>query len=478
MENQTTNTTGKKIKQTFKSIFTNKTVLVSLLITFFFVVFYHLGTMLTLPLVKLPGTYTSPGSFVDMLNLLSAGGLEHMSIFAIGLGPYITSQIIIQLLSSDLIKPLAKMAKAGERGKKKLEIITRILTLPFCFVQAYATLALILSTRSGGGSTGISIITFSGETVTEISQVPGAELFCLMLLLTAGTYIAIFVGDMITKRGVGNGVTTLILVGIVSQIFGSFRNIFSFISEKLSGTNEVTIVLSCILYVIFFVVLLLVVIFINGATRKIPIQQTGQGLIDDKKELPYLPIKLNSAGVIPVIFASSVITIPGTIAQFLPNGEAKWFIEDWLTLNSGVGVAIYFVLIILFSFFYSYIQINPEQIAENFQKGGKFIPGVRVGEDTEKHISKVLYRINWIGAPFLAIVASIPYILTLATGIPSGMSLSGTGIIIMVTASIELWAAIKSATTTSGYVATRRNIEHSRYQEQESEKDKKVTQLW
>jgi len=463
---------GKRAKNLFKPIFTNKTVVVSLLITLLFVLFYHLGSMLTLPGVKLPDQYKSPGSFFDMLNLLSAGGLERMSIFAIGLGPYITSQIIIQLLSSDLIKPLSKMAKAGERGKKKLEIITRIVTLPFCFVQSYATIALMLSSRGGSG-TGITIFGKSA-----IGDIPGGMLFGLMLLLTAGTYIAIFIGDMITKRGVGNGVTTLILVGIISQLFGGFNNVFNTIAFKLGSTNQVTIVLSCILYTLMFILLLIVIIFINGATRKIPIQQTGQGLIDaSKEELPYLPIKLNASGVIPVIFASSVITSPGTIAQFLPAGEAKWFIEDWLTLNSGVGVALYFILIILFSFFYSYIQINPQQIAENFQKAGKFIPGVRIGEDTEKHISKVLFRINWIGAPFLAIIASIPYIISLATGIPSGMSLSGTGIIILVTGSLELWAAIKSAATTSGYVATRRNIEKTHYESEDSG-DKKVTQLW
>ena len=478
MENKTRNTSlGKKIKLTAKSIFTNKTVLVSLLITLGFILLYHLGSMLTLPGVTLPSTYRTTGSFVEMLNLLSAGGLEHMSIFAIGLGPYITAQIIIQLLSSDLIKPLAKMAKAGERGKKKLEIVTRLITLPFCFVQAYATLALILSRNSSGEGTGISI--FGQTTIDGLfgSETGGAV--GLLFLLTAGTYVAIFIGDMITKRGVGNGVTTLILVGVVGQLISSFNNVFNVIGIKLEATNQVTIILSCILYVIFFIAVVLLVVYINGSTRKIPIQQTGQGLIQDNKELPYLPIKLNAAGVIPVIFASSVITIPGTIAQFIPdtNWEAKDFITKWLTLDSGVGVAIYFVLIILFSFFYSYIQINPQQIAENFQKGGKFIPGIRMGEDTEKHITKVLFRINWIGAPFLAIVASIPYILSLVTGIPSGMSLSGTGIIIMVTASIELWAAIKSASTTSGYVVTRRNIEHSYYSSKE-EKEEKVTQLW
>lgn len=478
MENKTRNTSlGKKIKSTAKSIFTNKTVLVSLLITLGFILLYHLGSMLTLPGVVLPASYHTEGSFVEMLNLLSAGGLEHMSIFAIGLGPYITAQIIIQLLSSDLIKPLAKMAKAGERGKKKLEIITRLVTLPFCFVQAYATLALILSRNSSGAGTGISIF---GQTSIEglfASETGGAV--GLLFLLTAGTYVAIFMGDMITKRGVGNGVTTLILVGIVGQLISSFNNVFNVIDMRLAATNQVTIILSCILYTLFFVAIVLLVVFINGSTRKIPIQQTGQGLIQDNKELPYLPIKLNAAGVIPVIFASSVITIPGTIAQFIPDTswEAKEFITKWLTLDSGVGVAIYFVLIILFSFFYSYIQINPQQIAENFQKGGKFIPGIRMGDDTEKHITKVLFRINWIGAPFLAVVASIPYILSLVTGIPSGMSLSGTGIIIMVTASIELWAAIKSASTTSGYVVTRRNIEHSYYSSTE-EKEEKVTQLW
>lgn len=334
MTNNTNNTFGDKFKNTFKPIFTNKTVLVSVLITLAFIVLYHLGSMLTLPGVKLPSSYHTEGSFIEMLNLLSAGGLEHMSLFAIGLGPYITAQIIVQLLSSDLVKPLAKMAKAGERGKKKLEIITRLITVPFCFVQAYATLALILSRNGAGEGTGISIFGESNIGGLFANQTGGAV--GLLFLLTSGTFVAIFMGDMITKRGVGNGVTTLILVGVVGQLFSSFNNVFNVISLRLAATNSVTIVLSCILYTLFFIAIILLVVFINGATRKIPIQQTGQGLIQDNTELPYLPIKLNAAGVIPVIFASSVITIPGTIAQFIPdtNFEAKEFITHWLTLDS------------------------------------------------------------------------------------------------------------------------------------------------
>lgn len=304
-------------KKTFKPIFTSKSVLISILITFLFILFFHIGSRLTLPGIELPNNYQSSGSFEDMLNLLSAGGFEHMSIFAIGLGPYITSQIIVQLLSSDLIPPLAKMAKAGERGRKKLEIVTRFLTLPFCFVQSYAIIALLLATRDGS-STGIKIFG-----ATYLGGLAPDKIFCLMLLLTSGTYIAIFIGDMITKRGVGNGSSTLILVGIIGQIFSSFNNVYHKIGEKLQATNQVTITLSCILYTLFFIVLLIVIIFINGATRKIPIQQTGQGLIQTKNELPFLPIKLNPSGVIPVIFASSVVTIPGTIAQFLQDGPTK-----------------------------------------------------------------------------------------------------------------------------------------------------------
>lgn len=458
-------------KKTFKPIFTSKSVLVSILITFLFVLFFHIGSRLTLPGIELPNNYQSSGSFEDMLNLLSAGGFEHMSIFAIGLGPYITSQIIVQLLSSDLIPPLAKMAKAGERGRKKLEIVTRFLTLPFCFVQSYAIIALLLATRDGS-STGIKIFG-----ATYLGGLAPDKIFCLMLLLTSGTYIAIFIGDMITKRGVGNGSSTLILVGIIGQIFSSFNNVYHKIGEKLQATNQVTITLSCILYTLFFIILLIVIIFINGATRKIPIQQTGQGLIQAKDELPFLPIKLNPSGVIPVIFASSVVTIPGTIAQFLQDGPAKWFIQDWLNLDSWVGIVAYFLLIIMFSFFYSYIEINPPQIAENFKKSGKFIPGVRMGKDTELHITKVLSRINWLGAPALATIASVPYIVSIASGIPSGMSLSGTGIIIIVTASLELWSAIKSAATTSGYITTKKHIE-STHTTVDTTSWQKLEQLW
>jgi preprotein translocase subunit SecY len=309
---------------TLKGIFTNKIVLVSLSITFFLIIFFHFASTITLPGIEVPTNYKEAStSFVGMLNLLAGGGLTRMSLFAVGVGPYITAQIISQLLSSDLIKPLSKLAKAGERGRKKIEILTRIITLPFAVAQSYAVIALILNNNSNASADQMIKI-FGHDSLSDMSAI---ETFSLIGIFSAGTYISIFIGDMITKRGVGNGVTLLILVGIVSSLFSDIQVSFLTIANKIGGfdnsVNILSIVLSCFLYILFFIIVLFIIIFVNDSVRKIPIQQTGQGLITDIDSLPYLPIKVNAAGVIPVIFASSIMTIPGTIAQFLSNGEAK-----------------------------------------------------------------------------------------------------------------------------------------------------------
>ncbi|MDE6476882.1 MAG: hypothetical protein K2L48_01625 [Mycoplasmoidaceae bacterium] len=274
-----------------------------------------------MPGIKLPDGYHQSDSFANMMNLLAGGGLSKMSMFAVGVGPYITAQIIVQLLSSDLIPPLSRMAKQGERGRRKLEIITRFLTLPFALAQAYAVIAMILRSGSSGESSSITIYGHSA-----ISELSAGEIISLLLTLTGGTYVCIFLGDIITKRGVGNGVTLLILSGIVGSIVPDFTYAFQSISGKINpsiSTYHLTVALTFLLYVAFFVLILVFAIFINGATRKIPVQQVGQGFSSKIDDLAFLPIKLNPAGVIPVIFASSIMTIPGTIAQFLPEDNAK-----------------------------------------------------------------------------------------------------------------------------------------------------------
>lgn len=436
-----------------RNIFTSKTVLVSLFVTLGIMIFYNFISKIHMPFISLSDDATSGNSLFQMLNLLGGGGLTNMSMFAIGISPYITAQIIIQLLSSDVVPVLARWAKGGEKGKKKIEILSRVLTLPFAILQAYSIIALF-STQSG-------LISFSGP--NGETSISGFYIFFYIVLMVAGTYISIFLSDIISKRGVGNGVTTIILVGIVSSLIPNFITVFTNITGAISG--QLYQVMSFIVYVIFYCGILWTITFVHCSSRRIPIQQTGQSLLKLGDELPYLPFKLNTGGVIPVIFASSLMTLPLTIGEIISNvdannGFAKFALSTF-KFDSWPGICIYVVLIILFTFFYSYVQLNPERISKDFMKSGRFIIGVKIGKTTEKYISKVLYRINWIGGPFLAVVAALPYIASAATNgvIPSNSALGGTGIIILVSGTLDMWQAIVSNSTASSYTIKRRKIE-------------------
>ncbi|WP_081794319.1 preprotein translocase subunit SecY [Mycoplasmoides pirum] len=444
----TTSIKKKSFGQKALTLLRNKNFMTSVLVTLFLVLLFRVISTIPLPGIKINQSSSSSSStndFFSLFNLLGGGGLSQLSLFAIGVSPYITSQIIMQLLSTDLIPPLSRLAKSGEIGRRRIEVITRIITLPFAIVQAFA----IIELSSNGGA-------FSLE------QPDVAHKAFYIVTMTAGTYISIFIGDIISKRGVGNGVTLLILSGILSQLPAGFVTVFNVITGLVITTNPVlTSIITFSVYVLGFIVLLLATTFINISIRKIPIQQTGQGMTEDLNALPYLPIKINSAGVIPVIFASSIMSIPITIAQFTPQGEARWFVEDYLSLSTPVGITLYGILIILFTFFYSYIQINPEQLSKNFEKSHRFIPGIRPGYETEKHIARVLMRTNFIGAPFLAIIAVIPYVISATMGIPNTLSLGGTGIVIMVAASLELYNSLKSSATTTNYQQMRQQLTES-----------------
>ncbi|MDE6473185.1 MAG: preprotein translocase subunit SecY [Ureaplasma sp.] len=447
--------------QEFKSIFTNKKVLTAIFVTLAILILFRIGSILPMPYIRLSdqllnNTSSNNSTFFDMMNLLGGGGLSRISIFAIGISPYITAQIIMQLLSTELIPPLARMVKSGERGRKKIEIITRIVTLPIAAIQAYAILTMVTSNTAQDGS---QLVTFASSMTFE--QFSPTFYFFFIALMLSGTYISIFLGDLITKRGVGNGMTLIILAGILSSFFNSFGIVFAAFKD-ISTTNPVIVqVIAFMVYVVFYILLLLAVVFINGSVRKIPIQQIGQTLSKNPEELSYLPIKINAVGVIPVIFASSIMTIPSTISQFLDQTSSSAIvINNYFSLNSYTGILLYFLLIILFTFFYSYVQLNPQKISDDFKKSGRFIPGIKVGNDTEKHIGKIIFRVNWIGAPFLGIIATLPYLISCIWPIiPSNAALGGTGIVIIVSATVEVWQSIKSTATTTNYQYKRKEIE-------------------
>lgn len=464
------------------NIFKNKKVWIAIGVTIGLLLFFRLGAVIPMPFINInEDATTNTTSFFELMNLLGGGGLTQVSIFAIGVSPYITAQIIVQLLSSDLIPPLARMAKSGERGRKKLEVVTRLLTLPFAAVQAYAVLAMLTNKSQ-------SYIGISADAPIQLQDFSPLFYFFYITMMIAGTYICIFIGDLITKRGVGNGMSLIILSGIVANLIWNFKSVWYSLQGIQTGqTTQLTIVISFIVFMTFYIGVLLAVTFINDSVRKIPIQQVGQALALNDEELSYMPLKINTSGVIPVIFASSIMMIPSIVAQFLPQGDGgRTWIENYLSLQSWTGIILYFALVILFTFFYSYVQINPDKVSTDFKKSGRFIPGVKTGKETEKYLSKVLFRINCIGGPFLALVACLPYLVTLTVKeathgvvtISSNSGLGGTGIVIMVSASLELWQAIKSAGTSSSYSTQRKEIETIIENSSNNDQNVAISQLW
>ena len=277
----------------FIMTFRNKKVIIAILTTLGILILFRIGSVVPMPFIKITKNEFSDNSFLQIMNLLGGGGLSQFSIFAIGISPYITAQIIVQLLSSDLIPPLARMTKSGEKGRKKLEVITRVLTLPFAIVQAYAIMSMMLN------QTGI--ITIS-ENLPLVRGSAGFYVFYIVVMI-AGTYISILLGDLISKRGVGNGMTLIIITGIIASLFNSFQTVFNSLQNISAQNTQLVTMIAFIVYIFFYLLVLVGVIFIDGSVRKIPIQQVGQSFSRDSKELSYLPIKINSASVIPVIFA-------------------------------------------------------------------------------------------------------------------------------------------------------------------------------
>ncbi len=443
------------------NIFKNKKVIIAIMVTFGILILFRIISIIPMPFIVISSENYDSNSFLQMMNLIGGGGLTRVSIFAIAVSPYITAQILVQLLSTDLIPPLARLTKTGERGRKKIEVITRVITFPLSAIQAYAILTMATNSDTG-------FISFSSS--SPLVQNSPLYYFFYISLMVAGTYIAIFLGDIITKRGVGNGITLIILAGIVSSLFSSFQTVYYNLLNISAQNAQLISIISFVAYLCFYIIVLLTVIFINNSVRKVPVQQVGQSIAKNPYELSYLPIKINPSGVIPVIFASSFMTIPTTIAQFLPStsGAAIW-INTYISFDSISGVIIYFILIILFSFFYSYIQLNPQKLSDDFKKSGRFIPGVKVGGETERYISRILFRINWIGGPFLALIATLPYVVSIIVSytsnfeiiIPSYAILGGTGIVIMVSATLDLWLSIKSTATTVNYSYQKKKIENT-----------------
>lgn len=420
-----------------KAIFTNKDIRNRILFTLFAFLVYRLGSAITVPDVNTADLVAGieDNSLFAMINLLGGGGLEQFSIFALGVTPYITASIIIQLLSMDVVPHLSELAKNGATGRKTLDKYTRYLAVVFAFVQSF------------------SLVYGFSQTYTTLIEggVTMAKIMYISTIFTAGSMFLVWIGDQISIKGIGNGISMVIMAGIVGRMPQQFTDAWA----TLIGA-ESTIENGAWLFAGYILVYLLIIIFvtlINTAERRIPIQYTSSSIqLSKRSESNYLPLKVNSASVIPVIFASSLMMAPLQIASFFPTNDIIRTMQDWLGLRTWYSLVIYVLLILFFTFFYTKMQINPEKISENLGKSGAYIPSVRPGTETKNYVNKVLSRITVLGSICLALIAVLPHIMPLVwTDMPTSMALGGTGMIIVVGVAIETVRQVQGLITQKSY---------------------------
>ena len=370
--------------------------------------------------------------------MLGGGGLEQPSIFAMGVGPYITASIIIQLLSMDVIPALTELAKGGATGKKQIDRYTRYLAVVLSFFQA-STL----------------VYSFSTQYKTLLVNGSGwASILYVATLLTAGSMFILWIGDRISMKGIGNGVSMIIAAGIISRLPYQFTTAWQTLVDPSNSSATFNGILTFGLYIVSYLLIIVFVVFMQTAERKIPIQYTSSTVTTRKKDMTYLPLKINSASVIPVIFASAIMVAPLQICKMVwPAASWVKTLETYMGMQTPVSLVIYVVLILLFTFFYTKLQVDPEKIAENLGKSGTYIPGIRPGTETKEYVNKVLCRITVLGAIGLAFIAVLPHALPLIPGInlPQSMGIGGTGIIIVVGVAMETVKQIEGRLTQKSY---------------------------
>lgn len=411
------------IKQIFKP--KNKDIQKKILFTFAALFVFKLGTTITVPGVKLN---TGSLDFLEIVNAMSGGAFEKASIFALGVMPYITASIVIQLLSMDIIPYLSELNKQGGVGKTKLNQITRIVGIVLAFVQGYM------------------------YSFAYIQNGQPIDYMLYSLVLTAGTALLLWVGDQITAKGIGNGISLIIMAGIITTLPNMFRSLWV---ELISNGTGFLGILTFVLFVIVFLAIIVGVIFEECAERRLPIQYANKSTSTMNKQ-NYIPFKLNSAGVMPVIFASALITIPQIVATFIKNENFSLFVTKYINYTTPVGLVIYILLIIGFAYLYTFMQIKPKDMSDNLNKNGGYIPGIRPGKETEKYVSKVLKRITIVGASFLAFLAAIPILFSNFSTLNTSITISGTGLLIVVGVALETYKQLESQLASRTYTRGRK----------------------
>ncbi len=414
----------------FRDFFANKEIRKKIFFTLAMMLVFRLGAGIPAPGINDSVIDLSSNSILGMMSLLGGGSIEQMSIFSLGVSPYITASIIIQLLSMDIIPPLAEMAKSGKKGKQQLDRITRYLGVVMALFQ------------------GFFIVKMFSDQYGIVDDPSVVKFIYIAIILTAGTMFLLWISDQISTKGIGNGVSMIIFAGIVAGFPSSFMTVYN----QLLGTDvSASGVVGFVAYILMFVAIIVLVTAMQLAERRIPVQySTSHTYNKTKGDLNHLPLKINSANVIPVIFASALIQGPQIITSWINQDAYKW-LADFFDFSKPYVLVIYAILIILFTFFYTNMTVDPSKLADNLNKQGTYIPGVRPGGETKAYISKVLNRITVLGAIILTFIAVLPYVMTLVFGLPYTAAVGGTGIIIVVGVAMETVKQLKGELTSKQY---------------------------
>ncbi len=411
-----------------------------LLFTLLIIIVFRIGSVIPVPFLdqnalaeamKLITDTQDSSNMLAYLNTLSGGAFSNATLFAMGITPYINSSIIIQLLCV-AIPPLERLTKEGEAGRRKIGTITRYVTVALGLIQGTAYFFYLKNTT-----------TESGKHITVYNE--GFSLWfsaiVIVLVFTAGTALMMWLGEQINKSGIGNGISILLFAGIIARLPATISDLINY--WNLGGEGYTQYYFLVPLWVILFLAIIWLITFMQDSERRIPIQYAkrvvGRKMYGGQSS--HLPIKVALGGVLPIIFASSILSIPGTINLFL-RLQGNWFF-DMFNSNSPVYITLYFLLIIMFAYFYTTIQYNPIEMANNLKANNGTVPGIRPGAPTAEYIKNILSRITLIGALFLAVIALVPHIYGAATGM-GRMAVGGTSVIILVGVALDTVKQLES----------------------------------
>ncbi len=430
-----------------REIVKNKVTRNAILYTLMLLAVYRLGSYVIAPGINTSTLLTLQDALSSQLttlfNFFGGGSIGQMSLFALGVSPYITASIVIQLLESDLVPSMAEWKHQGVDGQNKRSNWTKRLAILLAFVQAFG-------------------IVFGFYATTGSLVVSDNNFILVALIMTAGTSVLMWIADRITEKGIGNGMSVMIMAGILARMPGQLSSIYAAIKDA-SGTEAWQQLLIWSIVGIIFLIVIIIVIYYNLAYRKIQVNyvRSGQGKLRNNS---YLPIKLNPAGVIPVIFVSPLLLIFSlmfnwmftNVERFASNGSgvleniALSFV-DFSAPYWYITIVVFVGLIVVFSVFYSYIQMNPEQMTENLEKQSAYIVGVRPGKDTEEYLSRTILRTSFWGGLILAMIAALPYLLTNIANLSANLSLLGTGIIIVVSVFVQTYQSLSNKVESKKY---------------------------